>query len=129
MNEMTSFKPSYSASIDEARRELHFVSSGFFDEEAMTGLQTEIGKVAAPFLSKGIRFRAFGDLSGYMVQTKEISDKMMIVLERAEQIGIERVAIVIKSAIVRLQYARVSEGRNVKIFDNRDEALEWLRGK
>ena len=72
-------------------------------------------------------FRAFGDLSGYVVQSREISEEMTNVQRNAEKIGIERVAILITKALVRMQYQRVAEGQNVQIFETGENALEWLR--
>lgn len=124
---MDDLTPRYSATIDADRREPHFTTSGFFDVKAMQGLQQEIGKAAAPLLADRKPFRAFGDLSGYVVQSREISEEMTNVQRNAEKIGIERVAILITKALVRMQYQRVAEGQNVQIFETGENALEWLR--
>lgn len=120
-------KPTFWVQVDEERGELHFSTSGLFDQASMAEFITEVGNKVGPLLASKRRIRAFGDLSGYVTQTREIGKTMERTLTNAERAGIERTAIVINSAILKMQYKRVSEGRNVKIFENRDEALEWLR--
>ena len=124
---MTDLTPTYSVAVDEVRSELHFVTSGLFDETTMRAFNEEIARAVGPILAQKRPMRALGDLSGYVVQTREISAKMAETLAAAEAVGIERVAIIMTSTLVKMQYQRISEGRNVKIFDNREEALEWLR--
>ncbi len=126
---MTTLAPKFSASIDYGRRELHFATSGLFDVAAMQALQAEIGEAIGPFLSERMTFRAFGDLTDYAVQTKDISEEMTRLLCAGEKVGIEKTAILITSTIVRMQYARISQGCSVEIFDNRSDALAWLREK
>ena len=124
---MEDLTPTYSVTVDEERSELHFVTSGLFDKEAMEAFNRAIAKAVGPILAKKRKMRALGDLSGYVVQPREISVKMAETLAAAEAVGIERVAIIMTSTLVRMQYLRISEGRNVKIFDNREDALAWLR--
>lgn len=124
MDELT---PTYSVSVDAERNELHFTTSGLFDTASMDAFNQEIAKAVGPILAQKRRMRAFGDLTGYAVQTREISAKMAETLAAAEAVGIERVAIVLTTTLVRIQFQRVSEGRNVKIFENKADALEWLR--
>ena len=124
---MSELTPTYSVSVDAERRELHFATSGLFDKSTMRAFNEEIARAVSPILAQKRRMRALGDLTGYVVQTREISSKMAETLAAAEAVGIERVAIIMTSALVRMQYQRISEGRNVKIFDNREDALAWLR--
>ena len=124
---MEDLTPTYSVHVDEDRCELHFTTSGLFDFDSMNAFNQEIAKAVGPILAQKRTMRALGDLSGYAVQSREISAKMAETLAAAEAVGIERVAIIMTSTLVRMQYQRISEGRNVKIFDNRTEALEWLR--
>ena len=124
---MASLAPSFSVKVDEMRRELHFVTSGLFDQASMQAFNEEVAKAVGPILAKKQKMRALGDLSDYAVQTREISDAMTVTLKSAEAVGIERVAIIMTSMLVKMQYQRVSEGRNVKIFDDRAQALAWLR--
>ena len=124
---MADLAPSFEVSVDEERRELHFMTSGFFDKASMDAFLEEISSKAAPLLSRKGAIRAFGDLTDYVAQSREIGEIMAETLRRAEESGIERTAIVITSPILKMQYARVSEGRNVEIFDSKIDALNWLR--
>lgn len=124
---MADLAPSFSVSVDRERAELHFVTSGLFDSASMHAFIVEVGKAIKPMLDEGIAIRALGDLRGYVTQTQEIGATMAKTLANAEKAGIERTAIIINSAILKLQYKRVSEGRNVEIFENEADALAWLR--
>ena len=48
-------------------------------------------------------------------------------LLNARKFGLKRVAIMGASALVKLQYKRLSDGIEVEYFDNRDDAIRWLR--
>ncbi|MDY7099047.1 MAG: hypothetical protein SXU28_12985 [Pseudomonadota bacterium] len=125
---MDRLKPTYSVRMDEERGELHFVTSGLFDAPTMAAFLREVARQAGPVLASGRKLRAFGDLTDYVTQTKEIGEQMAQTLAQAESSGIEKTAIVINSAILKMQYKRVSEGRNVEIFETAEDALRWLRG-
>lgn len=124
---MATLAPTYSVKADEARAELHFKTSGLFDEASMDAFLREVAKVAGPLLASKGKIRAFGDLTDYVTQTREIGARMADTLRKAESSGIEKTAIVINSVILKMQYKRVSEGRNVEIFSEKTEALSWLR--
>jgi len=124
---MNTLAPSYSVELDPVRGELHFVTSGLFDKPAMDAFLREVAKAVGPLLADKRKLRALGDLRGYVTQTREIGAQMAATLERAESIGIERTAIIINSTMLKLQYKRVSEGRNVQIFEDAEAALAWLR--
>jgi len=124
---MQELKPSYSASIDQHHGELHFATGGLFAVEDMKKFQALLVKTVGPFIEQRRTFRALGDLSEYVTQTREVGEMMRETLENGEKFGVDRTAIVIASATLKLQYKRVSAGRNLQIFDNRFEALEWLR--
>jgi SpoIIAA-like len=124
---MSSLAPSFTVTRDDARGELHFVTSGLFDRKSMDAFLAEVGKAIGPLLKQKRKLRALGDLRGYVTQTREIGEQMARTLEQAEAVGIERTAIIINSAVLKMQYKRVSEGRNVQIFEDADTALAWLR--
>lgn len=124
---MTTLAPSYSVEVDPVRGELHFVTSGLFDKPSMDAFLRDVAKAVGPLLAQKCRMRAMGDLRGYVTQTREIGAQMATTLEQAEANGIERTAIIINSTILKLQYKRVSEGRNVRIFEDPEPALAWLR--
>lgn len=125
---MEDLAPSFSVRFDPVHNELHFATSGLFDAQSMDSFLAEVTKTVGPVLQKGKTLRALGDLTDYVTQTREIGERMAQILEQAEQNGIEKTAIVINSTILKMQYKRVSEGRNVEVFEDRDAALAWLRG-
>ena len=82
------------------------------------GLRFDLQRLYHPRTRKGL-LRSFQKASALLAVEETLA--------AAEAVGIERVAIIMTSALVRMQYQRISEGRNVKIFDNREDALAWLR--
>lgn len=124
---MNHLAPTYSVQVDRDRHELHFVTSGLFDAAKMEECVQEIGRQVAPLLSKGQKIRALGDLSEFVTQTRDVAEKMQKTLVDAQKFGVERTAIFITSSLVALQYKRLSTGLPIKIFDNRSDALLWLR--
>lgn len=120
-------RPTFSVEVDDQRGELHFKTSGLFDAESMTAFLADASRKVGPVLAAKGKMRALGDLTEFVTQTREIGETMAKTLANAEQDGIERTAIIINSAILKMQYQRVSEGRHVEIFSNREEALRWLR--
>lgn len=93
----------------------------------MDALMSEITRSVGPLLSDRKPVRAFGDLTGFVTQTREIGDRMAQILAQAEQVGVERTAVVITSSLLKLQYKRLIEGRQIRIFDSKVEAMNWLR--
>ena len=124
---MDPLAPSYSVKVDTTRRELHFATSGLFDNEAMDAVMAAIAKEVGPLLADGKPIRALGDLTNYVTQTRHIGDRMAKIFEEAEKVGVERTAMIITSSLLSLQYQRLTKGRNIRIFDNRNDALKWLR--
>lgn len=124
---MTDLNPTFSVAVFEERGELHFTTSGLFTRQVMDDFLAAVGKAIGPLLAQKRKLRAYGDLTGYVTQTREIGEEMAQILVKAEAIGIEKTAIVIDSSILKMQYKRLSEGRNVEIFENRADALTWLR--
>lgn len=72
-------------------------------------------------------FRVFGDLSQFAVQQREIAETMQQSQEASAQLGVDRMAIVYSSILVKQQFRRISEALDCRFFEDRTEALAWLR--
>jgi len=126
MNDLT---PRFEISIDEERRELHHAASGHWDEESVKSFLFKMAEKAAPFLSDDKPFSTLADFTGAVAQSQESAEIIRKNLEISRQFGLERIAVVGATALVRLQYKRLNECMDVEFFDSRHDALLWLRSQ
>jgi len=119
--------PSYSVAIDHTRGEIHFSASGRWDEAKVIELNKELLKTAKPFTEAKRPIRVLGDLREFNVQTQEIADLMRQSQEGSAALGVVKMAILCSSALVKMQFQRVSEALNLQVFENEADAVAWLR--
>ena len=124
---MSDLQPRFTVSNDLGHNEVHFSVSGFWKEDTAASFIREISAASAPLIASGKPFRVLGDLSAMVTQDRQIADILRRTLARSQQAGMERIAIVTQSQLVRLQYKRVSERITVEFFDGKIDALHWLR--
>jgi hypothetical protein len=126
---MSDFAPSYSIERDITRRELHWSASGHWTEEEAVKLPKALFLQSLVFIEKGQKFRVLGDLREFHVQNQDVVEVMRGSQEGAAQNGVERMAIVLSSTLLKLQFRRISAGLNLEFFETKEEALLWLRAE
>lgn len=124
---MNSFDPKSQITRDEERRELHWLSSGLWSVEQARDLVTGLGEASQYFLERRLPFRVLGDLRGFSVQSQEVVDVMKYSQDNAAKVGVDRMAIVHTSTLVKIQFRRISDGLEVEFFPDTESALSWLR--
>lgn len=124
---METLTPSFSVVPDMVRNEVFFKVSGLWDADVLADFSRELLLQGKPFYSAGIKMRVLGDLTGFVTQKREIADGIRLVVHESARLGVVRTAIVADSALVTMQYKRINSGINLEIFDNRAEAIAWLR--
>ena len=124
---MQALEPTSSMSNDPSRGEVHFAVSGFWDIERMGSFLRGLSKTALPLVDLDGPIHAFGDMTDFVAQNRETGDAIRDHLVQSRKFGLTRVAIFGASSLVKLQYARLSDGLDVEFFDNKAEALAWLR--
>lgn len=129
MPDMSELKPHFTILVDSSRREVHFAVTGFWTQEDMARFQSALFQKSKPLLERQLPFNALGDLSGLAVQDRAMAESMRSMLIEAERSGMKRAAIVITAPLVRMQYARLSEGTSAKIFESKKDAVAWLRAR
>ncbi|MEM7780520.1 MAG: STAS/SEC14 domain-containing protein [Pseudomonadota bacterium] len=124
---MQTLAPSFNVSRVDSAREIHWSAAGLWTEAVLQDLQSDLLKTAKPFLEDQKGFRVLGDLREMAVQPGHMAEKMRQSQEASAALGVDRMALVYSSMLVRQQFRRVSEALNCEFFEDRVEAIAWLR--
>ena len=84
-------------------------------------------KQSLPFIETKRTFRGFGDLTEFAVQKQEVVDIVQVSQESSAELGVDRMAVQYSSTLVKIQFRRISDALELEFFEDRDEALAWLR--
>ncbi|MEM7702970.1 MAG: hypothetical protein AAF251_13605 [Pseudomonadota bacterium] len=124
---MSELKPNFTILIDEVRREAHYSVSGFWSADDMVRFQSALLKKGKDLFTSGRGFNVLGDMSGLAVQDRIMADNMRLLMAESTRLGMKRQAFVITSSLLKLQFDRLIDVNNTAIFDNRGDAVAWLR--
>ncbi len=115
------------ARLIEDRCELHYECGGLWSVDTIDEMFEVLGRTTVPLLKAGKPIYALGDFSRALPQDRATAAKIADHLQAAAKVGFKRSAIVNASALFKMQYRRVASGIDVEFFDNRADALAWLR--
>ncbi len=124
---METTAPTSSVSLHEAFCELHFAVGGFWKVDEIQKFLGELNTACLPLVKAHKPIHVLGDMHEFMPQNREAGDAIRDHLMTAKKFGLARVAILSPSALVKIQYRRLSQGVEVEFFDSKTEALQWLR--
>ena len=124
---MSELKPSFTILVDAPRREVHYAASGFWNASDMARFQSSLLQKAKPLIEAGNGFNVLGDMSGLAVQDRMMADAMRFMMAESTKLGMKRQAFVITAPLLKMQFVRLVEGSNSKIFTNKSDAIAWLR--
>ena len=124
---MSITKPHYDARLVEEHDELHFSCGGFWDVETMEAFFAELANTLQPIFKARKTYSVLGDFTDAMPQDRATTQVSIDNLKNSQKYGLRRIAIVNASALMKLQYKRMSEGLDVEFFDTKPAALAWLR--
>ncbi|TRD12284.1 hypothetical protein FGU71_10705 [Erythrobacter insulae] len=119
--------PSHSVVLYEELAEVHFSISGFWDLEGMTAFLGKLDATSLPLVKARRPIVVFGDFTDFVPQDRATGDAIRAQLLNAQKFGLRRVSIIGASALVKMQYRRLSDGIEVQFFDDKITALSWLR--
>ncbi|MEP3421984.1 MAG: STAS/SEC14 domain-containing protein [Erythrobacter sp.] len=125
---MQSLAPDFRVTRNDANREIHWVAIGLWTEQTLADLQAKLIQMAKPYLEDRQGFRVLGDLRELAVQSREMAEKIRQSQEASAQLGVERMAFVYSSVLVKQQFRRLSAALEIEFFDNKADAINWLRG-
>ncbi|HEY8805892.1 MAG TPA: hypothetical protein VIM42_12465 [Clostridium sp.] len=114
----------YTIEVNTGGTIVHESQKGFWKVEDMKRFQADYVAKVAPLL-RGKIWSKCSDLTEY--QTSSIVDGIHEHITWAASIGLSNAAIVVSSAIIKMQMNR-GDGDIIspKIYDNKSEALNWL---
>lgn len=124
---MTTLAPTFSVTRNQELREVYYTVSGLFTVEKIEELFAELIKVAKPFMDDRKGFRALGDMREFSVQTREVVEQLQLSQDTSAKVGVDKMAIVYSSVLVKQQFRRVSDALQLGMFESKAEALVWLR--
>ena len=124
---MDTLAPSFSVTRNDDLREIYYTISGLFTLGTVNEMFAELSRVAQPFVEDRKGFRVLGDLRGFSVQTREVVEKIQLSQDRSAKVGGNKMAILYSSVLVKQQFRRVSDALELGMFENKAEALIWLR--
>ena len=124
---MTDTQTKYVIALNEAHRELHFAIQGLWQVSAMRNFLRELTEASLPYLQWSESFRVIADMDDFVPQNRDTAETIRQHLECARDHGLQRLAIVTRSPLVRMQYRRIAASLDIAFFDTKLEALHWSR--
>jgi hypothetical protein len=119
----------YSIEFDDGKRLLRATLSGFWDAPTMQRFAHDIASARDAILKRYSRYDTLFHASGLTVQTPEIAEGFRRMQDAGRGINPGRVAVVLESALARLQAKRAVVDSRVAVFESEDSALAWLAGQ
>jgi len=117
----------YDISFDEQNRVLTLRQSGFWNLNMVQRYIADVAAEADRVARRHGDFSILTDNSEFQVQSLDVMEAFMAFTQGAmERNRDRRVAIIVSSALAKMQVARISEGGNVRIFNDRAGAMQWL---
>jgi len=99
---------------------------GFWDVPCACAFRDELEAVLRAGTALGRPLRMLADLSEHAIQDSRVSDVNAQAAHWIQQAPVERYALVIHSALLRLQARRLLNGIAFEVFDSVDPAAQWL---
>jgi len=124
---MSGFDPVHAIATDRDHAEVHFTIGGFWHGAGMQQFLFDLGEAAKPFMKAGTPFSVLGDLRDFVPQDRATADAIRDSIAAGRRNGLQRFAVVTTSAMVKLQYRRITDGLTVAFFDEPLAARAWLR--
>lgn len=124
---METLAPDFTVSRNDERREIFYSMSGLFTLEKVQELFAELLRTARPFIEDRKGFRVLGDLREMTVQTREIADQIKMSQDTSAKVGVDKMAILYSSTLMKQQFRRASDALDCQFFTDRAEAIAWLR--
>lgn len=118
----------YEVKVDSRRGVVYQKNIGLWTEADMERFHNDVVKKVIPLL-KGKKWTAISDSREY--KTSPIAESMASHIDYCEKNGMVGGAVIVDSAIVKMQINRAAKGSGLSpmAFTSLDEAEEWLKSK
>jgi serine/threonine-protein kinase len=111
---------------DHHLRMLRIALRGFWDNATMADYMKVVREAIGGLQRVGGCRYILIDMTGYPIQSQEIAEGHAAALRIVTQAGDIRVALVMQSALSKLQASRVAADTGQRMFDTENAAQEWL---
>jgi len=108
------------------QRLLRIAMRGFWDASTMTAYSKAVRQEMAELQRTGGCQYVLINMIDFAIQSKEIADGHALNLRLVKERGVARVALVMQSALSKLQAARVVSDTGHLAFATEKDALDWL---
>jgi hypothetical protein len=118
----------YEISLDRDRKLLRGVMTGLWDIQTLDRYEVEREAALRGAGWRSGEYDYLVDLRGHPVQPRDVAAKADEYY-RIFKTRPRKFALIVSSALARMQVARVVKGTQERLFDNEEEALAWLAEK
>lgn len=126
---METLAPSHETSLDEANCEFHSKITGFWNTDNIQGYFDAVQETCLPLMKARKPIYASIDFSDFVPQDQATGEAIRDHLQLSQKFGLQRLAVIGASALVKIQYKRLSRGITVDFFEDHRSALTWLRDR
>jgi len=126
---METLAPSHKVSLDEANCEFHSKVAGFWNVGNIQSYFDAVEETCIPLIKARKPIYASIDFSDFVPQDQSTGEAIRDHLQLSQKFGLKRLAIIGASALVKIQYKRLSSGITVNFVENKEEAIAWLRNR
>jgi hypothetical protein len=116
----------FEVTADPKRQLLRIVMRGFWDAETITAYSAAMRRTMGDLQRTAGCRRILIDMVDFAIQSKEVAAGHAAYLRAVRDRSEARVALVMQSALSRLQAARVASDTGHSTFATEAEALAWL---
>ena len=116
----------YRIESDFAHRRLVMLLEGFWDPDLITRFAADLSTEASKIRSRCPDFSSLCDASQLQVQSANVIEGFNAIVDLGPKMTTGRSAIVVGSALLKLQAERVFKGTRARVFTDRHAAEDWL---
>lgn len=117
----------YDSHLVEDMCELHYSCGGFWTKDTLERFFASLSDTLMPLLKARKPYYSVGDFTEAMPVDRETAELIASNLETAVKFGLRKTAIINASPLMKMQYRRVAKDVEVEFFDNKVDALHWIR--
>ncbi len=124
---METLAPFHDITFYEQHCEVHSRIGGFWNVETLQTYFEAVNEACLPLVKNRKPIYALVDFTDFVPQDRASGDAIRDHLLMSQKFGLKRLAVVGASALVKIQYRRLSAGVTVEYFDDLSTAQDWLR--
>jgi hypothetical protein len=116
----------YSVKVDKNNCLIDIKLTGFWSNRTMSDYVSTLNNEFRQIGSSGRGLRIIVDMSDYPVQSVEVVQKHANLMDHGTRVMGAKIAIILKSALARMQATRLVANQGQRSFTSKSLALAWL---